>query len=88
MASIDKRPSGKYRARWREYACGPQKTKHFDRKVDAERFLVDVQHRILSGSYTAPSARQVTVEAYAIDWRSRRSWAPAAHDRIDRVAVC
>src|SRR3954453_15560340 len=84
MASVDKRPNGKYRARWREYPQGPQKTQQFDRKVDAERFLVDVQHRLLSGTYTPPSAGQMTVKAYSIDWRARRTWAPATHDRIDR----
>lgn len=84
MASIDKRPGGKWRARWREYPTGPQKTKHFARKVDAERFLVDVQHRLLSGTYTPPSAGQVTVSAYADDWLGRRTWAPATHDRIER----
>ena len=29
MASIDKRFDGRYRARWREYTGGPQKTRHF-----------------------------------------------------------
>ncbi|MET0715557.1 MAG: hypothetical protein ABWY57_11650 [Mycetocola sp.] len=29
MASIDKRPGGQYRARWREYPGGPQKTRQF-----------------------------------------------------------
>jgi integrase len=84
MASIEKRPDGKYRARWREYPGGPQGAKHFARKIDAERFLIDVQHRLLSGTYTAPSAGQVTVAAYAADWQTRRSWAPATHDRIER----
>jgi integrase len=84
MASIDKRPNGTYRARWREYPSGPQKTKQFSRKLDAEQFLVDVQHRLLSGAYTPPSAGQVTVAAYANDWLSRRTWAPATHDRIER----
>ena len=32
--SIDKRPDGKYRARWREFPNGPQKSKQFDRKVE------------------------------------------------------
>jgi hypothetical protein len=33
MASIDKRPNGGYRARWREYPGGPQRTRHFARKA-------------------------------------------------------
>jgi hypothetical protein len=56
MASIDKRPNGKWRARYRVRAGGPQRSKHFDRKTDAERFLTRVQglprcrcHQTLSG---------------------------------------
>ena len=84
MASIDKRRDGRWRARWREYPSGPQRAQHFTRKIDAEQFLVDVQHRVLIGTYTPPSAGQITVRAYAADWMSRRSWAPATHDRIER----
>ena len=84
MASIDKRPDGRWRARWREWPGGPQRAQHFARKVDAERFLVDVQHRLLSGTYTPPSAGQISVRAYAADWMTRRTWAPATHDRIER----
>jgi len=84
MASIDKRPDGQYRARWREYPSGPQRSKHFTRKIDAEQFLVEIEHRLLSGTYTPPAAGQITVAAYAVEWLSRRVWAPATHDRIER----
>lgn len=84
MASIDKRPNGQWRARWREYPGGPQRTRSFGRKSDAQGFLVDVQHRLLSGTYTAPAAGQMTVGAYADEWLRRRTWAPATHDRIGR----
>ena len=64
MASIEKRPDGTYRARWREFPGGPQKTKHFDRKGDAERFtdalrgdLARRLHRPASGAYTVPGLR-------------------------------
>lgn len=84
MASIDRRPNGKYRARWREYAGGPQKTRVFARKIDAEAFLVKLQHSLLSGTYTPPEAGLLTVAAYAEEWQRRRSWAPATHERIAR----
>lgn len=84
MASIDKRPNGKFRARWREYPSGPQKTRTFGRKVDAEQFLVEVQHRILSGTYTPPEAGRVTLAAYTAEWQARRTWAPATQERIAR----
>lgn len=86
MASVDKRPNGKYRARWREFPNGPQKTKHFERKRDAERFLVEVQHRQHSGTYTPPSAGMMTVADYSAEWteRRRRHWRPATADRVER----
>lgn len=84
MASIDRRPGGKYRARWREYAGGPQKTRLFPRKVDAEAFLVGLRHSILSGTYTPPEAGLMTLAAYAEEWQRRRSWAPSTHERIAR----
>ena len=84
MASVDKRPNGQWLARWREYPGGPQTTRTFPRKVDAERHLIDVQHRLLSGTYTAPTAGQMTVAAYAGEWLTRRTWAPATRDRVER----
>lgn len=86
MASIDRRPNGKWRARWREYPGGPQRAKHFRRKLDAERWLVDVQHRLLSGSYTAPDAGRVRVADYATAWTERRRgrWRAATAQRYER----
>lgn len=84
MASIGRRPDGLSRARWREYQGGPQRSKHFDRKVDASRYLVDVQHRILAGTYTPPEAGLVTVRTYSAEWTSRRKWAPSTTQRIER----
>jgi integrase len=74
VASIDKRPNGKWRARWREYPGGPQKTRSFDRKVDAQRFLVDVEHKLLSGTYVAPEQSRVTLDAYAEAYLARQPW--------------
>jgi integrase len=74
MASIDRRPNGAWRARWREYPGGPQKTKQFARKVDAERHLVDVQHRLMSGTYVDPSASRMTLDAYAEVYLARQPW--------------
>ena len=43
-----------YQAVWREHANAADKTKEFRRKGDAERFLIDVQHRLMTGAYTDP----------------------------------
>jgi len=86
MASIDKRPTGKWRARWREYPGGPQRARHFTRKIDAERFLVDVEHRLLSGSYVPPAAGRMRVEDYTAEWMERRraGWREATAQRYER----
>lgn len=85
MASIDKRPDGRYRARWREYPNGPQRTKTFTRKRDAELFLADVQHRLLAGTYTTPEAGKITVSAYAEEWLHRRHWAASTAESVERM---
>jgi integrase len=79
MASIDKRRDGRYRARWREYPGAPQRSRHFDRKVDAERHLVKIQHDLLTGAYVDPASSKVTLSAFAQTWltRMRPSWRPA-----------
>ena len=84
MASIDKRPDGRYRLRWREYPGGPQKSRHFPRKRDAENHRTQIEHQLLSGAYTSPSAGQITLDDYAQEWMSRRHWRPATRDRVER----
>jgi hypothetical protein len=48
MASIKRRPDGRWRARYRDPA-GKEHAKHFARRVDAERFLTTVEHSKLTG---------------------------------------
>ena len=76
MASVDKRLNGQWRARWREYPGGPQKTRHFARKVDAEQYLVKVQHDMLTGVYIDPGKLRTTVRDVYEVWRARQSWRP------------
>jgi integrase len=74
VASIDRRPTGKWRARWREWPGGPQRSKHFDRKVDAERHLVEVQHGLATGAYITPEAARVTFGAFMNTYLARQPW--------------
>lgn len=88
--SIDKRPNGKYRARWREYANGPQRAQHFDRKGDAERFLTRIQHELLTGAYVDPNAGRVTFEKWTHTWLARQHWRAstrATHESHIRIHV-
>jgi integrase len=85
VASIDKRSDGRYRARWREYPNGPQRTRTFARKRDAETFLADVQHRLLAVTYTPPEAGKITLAAYAEEWLGRRHWAASTAEGVERM---
>ena len=70
VASIDKRPDGTYRARWREYANGPQRTRHFERKADAQRFLDGLRGDLARGMYIDPASGRMPFRAYAEEWRA------------------
>jgi integrase len=77
VASIDKRPNGKWRARWREYPGGPQRSQAFGRKVDAQRHLVDVEHRLQTGTYVTPEVARVTLAEWTAAHLERQAWRPA-----------
>jgi integrase len=70
VASIDRRTDGRYRARWREYPGGPQKTRHFTRKGDAERFLDAVRGDMAHGTYVDPASGKLLFRDYAEQWRA------------------
>jgi integrase len=68
MGSIKKRPNGMWRARYRD-PQGREHAHHFERKVDAERWLVGVEQSKLVGNYIDPNAGKVTFKVYAEEWR-------------------
>jgi DNA-binding PadR family transcriptional regulator len=70
MASIHKREDGAYRARWREYPGGPQKTRQFARKGDAQTFLDGVRGDLARGVYIDPAGARVLFRDYAESWRA------------------
>lgn len=74
MSSIDKRPNGRFRARYREFPGGPQRTKTFQRKSQAERWLTEVNHRLLSGSYLPPEAGRTTLREWSETHLARQPW--------------
>lgn len=72
MSSIDKR-NGRWRARYRA-PDGASRSATFDRKIDAERHLVSMEHAKLSGGYVDPTAGRVTVAGYWSTWAARQQW--------------
>jgi hypothetical protein len=56
-------------ARWRDDA-GVQRKRAFERRADAERFLVEVAADLARGAYVDPRAGRTTVREYAERWRA------------------
>jgi integrase len=65
-----------YEAVWREHAHAPDRTKTFKRKADAERFLVDVQHRVMTGAYADPQLGRTPFKHVAARYLELGVWRP------------
>lgn len=76
MSNIQRRENGKWRARYRDQA-GREHARHFDRKVDAQRWLDEVTAAVVTGTYVDPQLRRTTVAEWAEQWligyQSRRA---------------
>ena len=71
VASIHKRSNGKWRARYRD-PDGREHARHFDRKVDAQRWLDKVTVDLLTGRYVDPNAGRTALGAFAVRWLAAR----------------
>jgi integrase len=83
MGSVEKRVrNGKvtYLARWRDEARR-QRKRSFTRKVDADRFLAQVEADILRGQYVDPSDKTTVIE-YARRWAAGRAHRPTTARRV------
>lgn len=68
MSSIQKRPNGKWRARYRD-PSGKEHSRHFERKVDATRWEKAITASLVTGTYVQPNAGKVAFREYAEQWR-------------------
>lgn len=75
MASVAKRPDGRYRARYRDES-GKEHAKHFDLKRDADRWLTDQVSAVNDGRWVNPRDGKVTFEAYFERWAEQQVWTP------------
>src|SRR3954463_6020463 len=69
MAHIQKRGPKRWVARYEDPA-GRERARSFERKIDAEKFLVSVQHQKWTNTYVDPDAGRVTFAEYADAWRT------------------
>jgi integrase len=70
VASIEKRLRGgrsRWYVRYRD-PQGKQRTKTFDRKIDAERHLTSVEAAKLVGTYIDPAAGRLTIRDWSTKW--------------------
>lgn len=69
MASIQKRPDGQRRARYRDKQYR-EHSRHFARKLDAQRWLDETTASVVTGTYADPRAGRLTFKDYAQHWRT------------------
>lgn len=67
MASIAKRDDGRWRARYRDDA-GKEHSRHFARRVDAQRWLDTVAASRVRGDYVDPKTAKATVDDWCATW--------------------
>lgn len=68
-SSITRRPNGKWRARFRD-EDGKEYARHFDRKLDGQRWLDENRALMLTGMFVSPNAGRMTFKEYAEQWRA------------------
>lgn len=67
MASIQKRPDGRWRARYRD-ETGKEHARHFARKVDAQKWQNEVTASVVRGDYLDPKTSKLTLGEWADIW--------------------
>lgn len=78
MASVAKRPDGRWRARYRDDS-GREHAKHFDRRIDAERWVTESQSKVNRGEWVDPVLGRLTVAEWSVTWlASKQSLKPTA----------
>jgi hypothetical protein len=85
MASISRLPNGKYRPRYRD-EHGKEHARHFDRKIDAQRWLDEVTAAVVTGTYVDPGAGRRTFAEYYAEWSTRQVWAPGTETAMSLAA--
>lgn len=62
---------------------GESRNKSFERKTEAERFLVDLQHRLTIGDYVDARRGRAMFGEYAADWLERQVLAPTSRSALE-----
>lgn len=87
MASISKRPDGRWRARYRD-PTGKEHARHFPRKVDAQRWLDGIASAVVTGRYVDPALSRITVGDWSTRWLDSLQVKPATHATYESLLRC
>jgi integrase len=72
VASVARRPDGSWRARYRG-PDGHEHAKHFDRKVDAQRWLDEATASLVRGEHVDPKLGRVIVGEWSQRWLASKA---------------
>jgi integrase len=73
VASIQRRPDGAWRARFRDRE-GRERARHFARRVDAQRWLDEVTAALVTGTYVDPRAGRILLGGFYREFADRQVW--------------
>lgn len=74
----------RWRARWRD-PNGRTRSKNFDRKIDAQRFLERVGNSMQTGAYVEPALQRTKFDAWASEWFQSVDVAPTTRRGYDQA---
>jgi integrase len=88
MANIQRRPDGRWRARYRD-ASGREHAKHFTRKIDAQWWVDGVTSAMVTGTYVDPAKSRITVGQWSARWLDAQlQLKPSTHARYESILRC
>ncbi|KQY55756.1 integrase [Aeromicrobium sp. Root495] len=82
--NIARRPDGRWRARYRD-ETGRERSRHFEKKIAAQRWLDEVASSVLTGNYVDPSAGRVTYRDFYAEWSANQLWLPNSRRNADQA---
>ena len=83
-AHIQKRANARYRARYRD-PSGQERSRTFDRAIDARKFLDEVKAQLVRGEWIDPEDRNTTLGDYTERWIRVQPWRPSTMARTRSV---
>ena len=84
LVPTDRKDRGlRWRARWIDPE-GRERGRSFSRKTDAEKFLTEIEHSKIKGTYLDPDAGRITLRARVPHWLATRTCGPTTRASIEK----